>query len=375
MEPMNPNSRSRRWFRTVGAAALTTSSLLGAGPNAESAYERFGKGDVVGARQEYEQLLTSRPDDHRLAFNAGVAAYRQQDWEGAARRYESALGSADLRLQQRAFFGLGNARFRLGEGAEEPTEKIRLWEDAVRQYQAALGLNPADTDARANLEAAQEALARERKEQQEQQKDPKQDKKDKQDKKKEEDSKDQEKQDSGKSDEQQAGKEDSKDSKQDSKEGSDSKDGKDQKQQGMGDRGSKKDPSNEKKDPKDSDTKSGDEDKSEEGQGGKPGDPREKGQKDAAGQGQGKGGDQKAGSGKEGGAGEKGSGSQAPEPGTGGAGGMASDAGEDSADGRMAIRFAERMLDGHKREERALILRPAAPAQDPRGGNGRRKTW
>lgn len=372
MELMNPNSRSRRWFRTVGAAALTTSSLLAAGPNAESAHERFGKGDVVGARQEYEQLLTSRPDDHRLAFNAGVTAYRQQDWEGAARRYESALGSADLRLQQRAFFGLGNARFRLGEGAEEPTEKIRLWEDAVRQYQGALGLNPADTDARANLEAAQEALARERKEQQ---KDPKQDKKDKQDKKKEEDSKDQEKQDSGKSDEQQSGKEDSKDSKDDSKEGSDSKDGKDQKQQGMGDRGSKKDPSKEKKDPKDSDTKSGDEDKSEEGQGGKPGDPREKGQKDAAGQGQGKGGDQKAGSGKDGGAGEKGSGSQAPEPGTGGAGGMASDAGEDSADGRMAIRFAERMLDGHKREERALILRPAAPAQDPRGGNGRRKTW
>ena len=48
--------------------------------------------------------------------------------------------------------------------------------------------------------------------------------------------------------------------------------------------------------------------------------------------------------------------------------------GEDGVDGKMAMRFAERLLDAHKREERALIwAAPRAPFQD--GRNGGRKTW
>jgi hypothetical protein len=41
----------------------------------------------------------------------------------------------------------------------------------------------------------------------------------------------------------------------------------------------------------------------------------------------------------------------------------------------MAVRFAERLLDSHKSEERALIWRPAGSGRENSELRGRGKTW
>lgn len=352
---------SKPGWRWLAGVWMACTPLLAASPSADSALERLGRGDAAGARRDYEQLLARRPDDARLAFNAGVAAQRQGDFEAAARHYESTLATDDLQLQQRAFFGLGNTRFRQGESAEDPADKSRMWEDAARQYQAALGLDPTDTDARGNLEAVQQELAR-------MQKDPK-DQKQQKDSKDPKEEKDKDSQDSEGKD----GKDDPKDSKEgepkDQDGGKKSKPSPDSKQNGMGSPDAGKDKGDPGQDGKPGDKKGEDPQDGKEGKDGKGGDPSKDGK------GTGKPGEGKPGEPEEGAGGEGGPGDPKGKPGARGAAGATGDTGEDSMDGRMAVRFAERLLDGHKQDEKALIWRPASPAREQKAGGGRRKTW
>lgn len=354
----------RGWMLAVVLGGLGGMPRLGA-IDAQQAREQLARGNAAEARKTYETMLSAQPRDARLAFNAGVAAHAMGDWEAAARHHETALTSEDIGLQQRAFFGLGNARFRQGEAAQDPAEKTRLWEDAARQYQAAMGLNAADTDARANLETVREQLARLQRQQSKQpdskdkkdspdSKDP-QDKQDKQDKQGSDDSK--QKQESGKESQ------DSKDGKtgQDGKDGQKGKDssGQDSKDGKKGDRG----------DQNEGRMQPSDKDGSKEGQGKREGRDGKDGKDGKKGKdGKGASGEEPAGDERGPRDGEVGQGGQASQ---GAPGGMS---GEDSAEGRMAVRFAERLLDAHKREEKALIW-STPKARDDRRNNSGRKTW
>lgn len=383
--------RATWWFRGVagwaGVVALGLGLPCWAGPSASGALGRWTKGDAPGARREYEELLAKSPGDARLSFNAGVAAHQMGDWEAAGRHHEAALASPDLGLQQRAFFGLGNARFRQGEAATEGAEKARLWEDAARQYQAALGLNPADTAARENLEAVREQLARLQREQPKEegkQDGSQQGQQDPDKKKPEKDApkdgqkgggKDSQKRDAGQDGdsgeeqgqggEQQGGKDGGKDRQ--GKQGGDKKDGASRQQGGTERKDGGKDGASQEsgggarmEEKKSKDGKEGAAgQRGKEGKEGKEGDgtPRAAGRQPGQGE---------AGDG-EGGEGASGGGAAAHgQPGV--------MSGEDGVDGKMAMRFAERLLDAHKREERALIwAAPRAPFQD--GRHAGRKTW
>ncbi len=338
--------RIHSWRRALLFGVMTAGGLSAASP--ESAMERLSRGDTAGARQEYETLLQARPGDSRLAFNAAVMAYGQEDWDGAARHFESALGSSDLSLQRRSFLGLGNTRFRQGESTEELADRVRLWEEAARQFEAAVGLDPSDTEARANLETVQQQLARLPKPPEDQKKDQqKQDPKDqKSDEEKEEEKKEQE------------GEQDPKDQKgQDQKDPSGKDpDKKDSQQQKDGDKSDPKDSEGQKSEG----SKPGDK-KSEQGKDGKGDGKKEPGEKGE------KGDDTEGEEGEEGKDGKPGKGGRTMPGGAEG--------GEDSAEGQMAVRFAERLLDSHKREEKALIWRPAQQQDRSKDQNNRRKTW
>ncbi len=99
-------------------------------------------------------------------YNAGVAAYRSNDFARAATTFEQATASPDRTLQQRAFYNLGNASYRLGES--DPTRAQPLWERAIKSYESALALEPNDADAKYNLEFVKKKLE-ELKQQQQQQ--------------------------------------------------------------------------------------------------------------------------------------------------------------------------------------------------------------
>src|SRR5262249_7038875 len=104
--------------------------------------------------------------DPRLRFNAGAAAYRNGQFDEAAKRFDQALASPDLKLQERAYFNRGNTLYYLGAGLPDPSKKSEVWQKAVGDFESTLKLNPQDADAKFNLEYVKKQLEELKKQQQ-----------------------------------------------------------------------------------------------------------------------------------------------------------------------------------------------------------------
>lgn len=149
----------------VSWPCMTTASPSGA----LREYEAGRYGDALRA---YQDALQRAGDDPRLRFNAGVAAYRDGQFEEAARQFGRATTAMDLQLQQQAFYNLGNTLYRAGEGAADAQQAQATWTQALQQYQNALKLNPEDTDAKFNLEFVKQRIEELKQQQQQQQSQP-----------------------------------------------------------------------------------------------------------------------------------------------------------------------------------------------------------
>ena len=71
----------------------------------------YQSGNYTNALQEFEQLAEMQTNDLRLVFNAGDAAYRATNFDLAQSFFQQVTLSPDLKLQQQAFYNLGNAQF------------------------------------------------------------------------------------------------------------------------------------------------------------------------------------------------------------------------------------------------------------------------
>ena len=147
----------------VPAAALSILILLGLATAtpvsaADEALQKYQSGDFKGARQLYEEQARKNPDDFRLRFNAGDAAYREGDFKGAAALFEQVLRAPDVGLQQQGWYNLGNARFRAGEGEQDPAKRKEQWEQSLSSFTAASKLDEKDLAARENLEHVRKAI-------------------------------------------------------------------------------------------------------------------------------------------------------------------------------------------------------------------------
>ncbi len=160
---------------------LVVPSLALAGPG--GALKRYQGGDYGRALEEYERSLKSKPDDPRLHFNAGAAAFQNKDYDQALNHLNSALITEDVAMQQRAYYNLGNTKFRQGEGASEPEKKQQFWEQAIKSFDSALTLDPKDADSEFNKEFVKKKLEELKQQQQQQNKDDKSDKDDQKDQK------------------------------------------------------------------------------------------------------------------------------------------------------------------------------------------------
>jgi Ca-activated chloride channel family protein len=121
-----------------------------------SALRDYHAGNYTNALEEFERLAEVRTNDLRLAFNAGAAAYRATNYDAALRDFQLAAVSPDLKLQQQAYYNLGNTLYRQGEQKFEPdTEGLeameQTWQLAVKNYEHAAELNTNDVDAAWNL--------------------------------------------------------------------------------------------------------------------------------------------------------------------------------------------------------------------------------
>ena len=102
-----------------------------------SALREYNSGKYEESFKDYGKLLENKKDDPRLKFNAGAAAYQNQQMDDAERLFSDALGSPDLGLQQRAYYNLGNTMFRLGQKASDPKKKQEAWEESLKKFEPA----------------------------------------------------------------------------------------------------------------------------------------------------------------------------------------------------------------------------------------------
>ena len=123
-----------------------------------TAWRQYEAKRYGAAYREYQRLLQAKPDDPRLQFNAGTSAYQARDYERAQEHFRAALNAVDVRLQQRAYYNLGNTLFRTGEEERDLPKREQSWEQAITSYESALRLQTNDLDATFNLQVVTDRL-------------------------------------------------------------------------------------------------------------------------------------------------------------------------------------------------------------------------
>src|SRR5262249_14204031 len=131
-------------------ACLLPLACSPAGWQARRAERRYDVGDWPGAYHDWTRARQLR-GDQAFVFDQGNALYRQKHYREATDHWREVL--SDQRLRQRPAYNLGNATVRVAEDATG-AEKDSLLDGAVSAFEQAVQLDPADVDAKWNLEIA-----------------------------------------------------------------------------------------------------------------------------------------------------------------------------------------------------------------------------
>ena len=117
----------------------------------------YRNGNFTNALLEYTKLAEVRTNDIRLVFNAGTAAYRATNFDLAQNLFQRVAVSPDLKLQQSAFYNLGNVQFQKAKRAKDLDGLEQGFDAAAKIYERAVMLNTNDVDAGFNLKFARGA--------------------------------------------------------------------------------------------------------------------------------------------------------------------------------------------------------------------------
>jgi tetratricopeptide (TPR) repeat protein len=120
----------------------------------EVAIERQEQGELEPAGEAFDEALGLAPGDPLARFNAGTASLLRAD-ERAVPLLEAAAEAATGALEPLAYYNLGNAHL-AGQS----------FAAAIEAYKESLRLEPANRDAKHNLELAQRRLEQQQREQQ-----------------------------------------------------------------------------------------------------------------------------------------------------------------------------------------------------------------
>ncbi len=144
------------------AAVLAVGALLGCGGKVAAspadALREYQSGNYTNALAEYERLAAVGTNDLRLVFNAGAAAYRGTNFEAAVQAFTRVTAGPDLKLQQQAYYNLGNTQYRMGAAAKDLDALQQTWEAGIKSYERAVSLNTNDVDAAYNLMFTRKAV-------------------------------------------------------------------------------------------------------------------------------------------------------------------------------------------------------------------------
>ena len=146
----------------IGSAILIflISSSVSVEGSPQKAKRLYDKGEFEEAGKQYKEAIDEKPEDSRLYYNLGASLFRSADYNEANTALKKALATDDLKLQQNAFYNLGNTHYRMGEEQLEtnPEETIKLWNRGLKNYENALNLDSNDEDAKFNYDYLKKRL-------------------------------------------------------------------------------------------------------------------------------------------------------------------------------------------------------------------------
>ena len=138
-------------------ALMLLPAALTASPAA--ALRDYRAGNFTNALAEFNRLAEVQTNDLRLVFNAGDAAYRATNFDLAQTLFSQVTLSPDLKLQQQAFYNLGNTEFQKAKLGKDVDALLEGFELAEKTYERAVGLNTNDVDAVFNWSFTKNAVA------------------------------------------------------------------------------------------------------------------------------------------------------------------------------------------------------------------------
>ena len=115
----------------------------------------YEEGRFAEAHEKYLEALLEAPDSPIIRFNDGNALYRGEDYESALESFRAAVESGDPELAAAAWYNLGNTLYRQGALPE-----------SLEAFKQALRADPADADAKHNLERVLEQMQEQEQQQQ-----------------------------------------------------------------------------------------------------------------------------------------------------------------------------------------------------------------
>jgi Ca-activated chloride channel homolog len=117
----------------------------------------FEQGKYQDAEKAYLEAQASTPGRPELSYNLGNSLIKQKKYDQALQALRQAVGKGDQALQAKGWYNAGNTLFDMGS-----------FKDSAQAYVQALRLNPADLDAKHNLELALKRLEEQKQQQQQQ---------------------------------------------------------------------------------------------------------------------------------------------------------------------------------------------------------------
>lgn len=130
------------------------------GVQASSGENLYAEKDYAAARKHYQLMLEKDPENTRLHFNSGSAAYKNNEFEEAQHAFTRALATSDVDLQEMSYFNLGNTLYRLGEQQlnQNPQQTREQWQNALSAFDNCLSLAPDNSAAKQNKELVKKRL-------------------------------------------------------------------------------------------------------------------------------------------------------------------------------------------------------------------------
>ncbi len=143
-----PGRRVLKIVLLIPMASLILSGIPMGTAHAGIFSSSVGKGIKAYEAKQYEEAKKyfidaqlENPDDKRLYYNIGTAAYMNKEYEEALGHFSKALDAKDVNLRHNARFNLADTHFRMGN-----------MDEAIKEYEEILKEFPHDKEAKENLE-------------------------------------------------------------------------------------------------------------------------------------------------------------------------------------------------------------------------------